>query len=166
MPQSERVAVVILSSEYCQNVKNLTDSLIIAVIIAPVLLEHVGHTNAKFPSLTCYLWHAERAISKQVEEYKACSFMHEEDWAHVSDSAKDCVSKLLTRSKDERMAPAQFLQHAWVTHEHAASQPALPPAVTERLCRVSACIYPLLSSEHCICSYAHASSACAMLALQ
>ena len=139
---------MVLSSVCCQNVRNLTDRLIIAAIIAPVLLEHLGHTNVKIQSLPCYLWNADAAISKQVMEYTACSFTPEEDWAHVSDSAKDCVSKLLTSSKDDRMTPAHFLQHDWVTHEHAASQPALPPAVTERLCQVSGCIYPLLSSEH------------------
>lgn len=76
-------------------------------------------------------------MSKHVQEYNQCSFKPEEDWAHVSGSAKDCVQKLLTKSREGRMTAAQFLEHEWVTAKGSASHCALPPPVIERLRKVS-----------------------------
>ncbi|RXM29854.1 MAP kinase-interacting serine/threonine-protein kinase 1 [Acipenser ruthenus] len=38
----------------------------------------------------------------------------EKDWAHISDSAKDLISKLLLRDAKQRLSAAQVLQHPWV----------------------------------------------------
>uniref|UniRef100_A0A4W4EI51 non-specific serine/threonine protein kinase n=1 Tax=Electrophorus electricus TaxID=8005 RepID=A0A4W4EI51_ELEEL len=38
----------------------------------------------------------------------------ERDWAHISDSAKDLISRLLVRDAMLRLSAAQVLQHPWV----------------------------------------------------
>uniref|UniRef100_A0A672JN08 non-specific serine/threonine protein kinase n=1 Tax=Salarias fasciatus TaxID=181472 RepID=A0A672JN08_SALFA len=38
----------------------------------------------------------------------------EKDWAHVSSSAKDLISKLLVRDAKNRLSASQVLQHPWV----------------------------------------------------
>ncbi|MBN3281974.1 MKNK2 kinase, partial [Polyodon spathula] len=38
----------------------------------------------------------------------------EKDWAHISFSAKDLISKLLVRDAKKRLSAAQVLQHPWV----------------------------------------------------
>lgn len=38
----------------------------------------------------------------------------EKDWAHISSSAKDLISKLLVRDAKKRLSAAQVLQHPWV----------------------------------------------------
>ncbi|KAG9351245.1 hypothetical protein JZ751_025137 [Albula glossodonta] len=38
----------------------------------------------------------------------------EKDWAHISPSAKDLISKLLVRDAKNRLSAAQVLQHPWV----------------------------------------------------
>lgn len=38
----------------------------------------------------------------------------EKDWAHVSSSAKDLISKLLVRDAKSRLSASQVLQHPWV----------------------------------------------------
>lgn len=36
------------------------------------------------------------------------------DWAHISDGAKDLISRLLVRDATLRLSAAQVLQHPWV----------------------------------------------------
>ncbi|KAE8610063.1 hypothetical protein XENTR_v10012002 [Xenopus tropicalis] len=38
----------------------------------------------------------------------------EKDWSHISNSAKDLISKLLVRDAKERLSAAQVLQHPWL----------------------------------------------------
>uniref|UniRef100_A0A8C4FFH0 non-specific serine/threonine protein kinase n=1 Tax=Dicentrarchus labrax TaxID=13489 RepID=A0A8C4FFH0_DICLA len=38
----------------------------------------------------------------------------EKDWAHISSSAKDLISKLLVRDAKNRLSASQVLQHPWV----------------------------------------------------
>lgn len=38
----------------------------------------------------------------------------EKDWAHISSSAKDLISKLLVRDAKSRLSASQVLQHPWV----------------------------------------------------
>lgn len=38
----------------------------------------------------------------------------EKDWAHISASAKDLISKLLVRDAKNRLSASQVLQHPWV----------------------------------------------------
>ncbi|XP_075704954.1 MAP kinase-interacting serine/threonine-protein kinase 1-like [Rhinoderma darwinii] len=38
----------------------------------------------------------------------------ERDWAHISNQAKDLISKLLVRDAKDRFSAAQVLQHPWV----------------------------------------------------
>uniref|UniRef100_A0A673AKY2 non-specific serine/threonine protein kinase n=1 Tax=Sphaeramia orbicularis TaxID=375764 RepID=A0A673AKY2_9TELE len=38
----------------------------------------------------------------------------EKDWAHISSSAKDLISRLLVRDAKKRMSASQVLQHPWV----------------------------------------------------
>ncbi|XP_052419975.1 MAP kinase-interacting serine/threonine-protein kinase 2b [Carassius gibelio] len=38
----------------------------------------------------------------------------EKEWAHISSSAKDLISKLLVRDAKKRLSAAQVLQHPWV----------------------------------------------------
>lgn len=38
----------------------------------------------------------------------------EKDWAHISSSAKDLISKLLVRDAKKRLSASQVLQHPWV----------------------------------------------------
>ncbi|KAM4547747.1 MAP kinase-interacting serine/threonine-protein kinase 2b [Odontesthes bonariensis] len=38
----------------------------------------------------------------------------EKDWAHISSSAKDLISKLLVRDAKNRLSASQVLQHIWV----------------------------------------------------
>nr|XP_023699572.1 MAP kinase-interacting serine/threonine-protein kinase 2-like isoform X2 [Paramormyrops kingsleyae] len=50
----------------------------------------------------------------------------EKDWAHVSSSAKDLISKLLVRDAKNRLSAAQVLQHAWV---QGCAPNALPTSI-------------------------------------
>ncbi|KAK6484602.1 MAP kinase-interacting serine/threonine-protein kinase 1 isoform X1 [Huso huso] len=55
----------------------------------------------------------------------------EKDWAHISDSAKDLISKLLLRDAKQRLSAAQVLQHPWV--QGKASERGLPtPRILQR----------------------------------
>ncbi|TNN58381.1 MAP kinase-interacting serine/threonine-protein kinase 2 [Liparis tanakae] len=38
----------------------------------------------------------------------------EKDWAHISSSAKDLISRLLVRDAKNRLSARQVLQHTWV----------------------------------------------------
>lgn len=38
----------------------------------------------------------------------------EKDWAHISSSAKNLISKLLVRDAKSRLSASQVLQHPWV----------------------------------------------------
>ena len=38
----------------------------------------------------------------------------EKDWAHISASAKDLISRLLVRDAKNRLSASQVLQHPWV----------------------------------------------------
>lgn len=38
----------------------------------------------------------------------------EKEWAHISSSAKDLISKLLVRDAKNRLSARQVLQHPWV----------------------------------------------------
>ncbi|XP_072516700.1 MAP kinase-interacting serine/threonine-protein kinase 1 isoform X1 [Salminus brasiliensis] len=55
------------------------------------------------------------------------------DWAHISDSAKDLISRLLVRDAMLRPSAAQVLQHPWV--QGNAPERGLPtPHVLQRKC--------------------------------
>ncbi|XP_068089950.1 MAP kinase-interacting serine/threonine-protein kinase 2 isoform X2 [Hyperolius riggenbachi] len=49
-------------------------------------------------------------VSIQEGKYK----FPDKDWAHISDGAKDLISKLLLRDAKKRLSAAQVLQHSWV----------------------------------------------------
>lgn len=38
----------------------------------------------------------------------------DKDWAHITDGAKDLISKLLVRDSTRRLSAAQVLKHPWV----------------------------------------------------
>lgn len=38
----------------------------------------------------------------------------EKDWAHITEGAKDLISKLLVRDATLRLSAAQVLKHSWV----------------------------------------------------
>ncbi|KAK9970789.1 hypothetical protein ABG768_026701 [Culter alburnus] len=50
----------------------------------------------------------------------------EKEWAHISSSAKDLISKLLVRDAKKRLSAAQVLQHPWVQGANLV----LPPTLT------------------------------------
>ncbi|XP_006634840.2 MAP kinase-interacting serine/threonine-protein kinase 1 [Lepisosteus oculatus] len=55
----------------------------------------------------------------------------EKDWAHISEGAKDLISKLLVRDAKQRLSAAQVLQHPWV--QGNAPERGLPtPHVLQR----------------------------------
>ncbi|KAE8610060.1 hypothetical protein XENTR_v10012002 [Xenopus tropicalis] len=55
----------------------------------------------------------------------------EKDWSHISNSAKDLISKLLVRDAKERLSAAQVLQHPWLQGD--APERGLPtPLVLQR----------------------------------
>ncbi|KAL1022920.1 hypothetical protein UPYG_G00034220 [Umbra pygmaea] len=47
----------------------------------------------------------------------------EKDWAHISSSAKDLISKLLVRDAKNRLSAGQVLQHPWVQGGFSDSLP-------------------------------------------
>ncbi|KAL3146676.1 Calcium-dependent protein kinase [Trebouxia sp. C0010 RCD-2024] len=110
-----------------------------AVIVSQVFPESLHQSSVRSPSWPmgqAVFW-MQTALSEAGAGAHSLLLHAEEDWAHVSDFAKDSVRKLLTSSKADRMTPSQFLEHEWVTNELSASQPALPPAVIERLRKVA-----------------------------
>ncbi|XP_067423989.1 MAP kinase-interacting serine/threonine-protein kinase 1 isoform X3 [Emydura macquarii macquarii] len=55
----------------------------------------------------------------------------DKDWSHISNDAKDLISKLLVRDAKERLGAAQVLQHAWLQGQ--APERGLPtPQVLQR----------------------------------
>uniref|UniRef100_A0A674DQZ0 non-specific serine/threonine protein kinase n=1 Tax=Salmo trutta TaxID=8032 RepID=A0A674DQZ0_SALTR len=48
----------------------------------------------------------------------------EKDWAHISSSAKDLISKLLVRDAKNRLSAGQVLQHPWVQGVSLARSPS------------------------------------------
>ncbi|XP_066864398.1 MAP kinase-interacting serine/threonine-protein kinase 1 isoform X3 [Kogia breviceps] len=55
----------------------------------------------------------------------------DKDWAHISNEAKDLISKLLVRDTKQRLSAAQVLQHPWVQGQ--APERGLPtPQVLQR----------------------------------
>ncbi|KAF6719177.1 MAP kinase-interacting serine/threonine-protein kinase 1 [Oryzias melastigma] len=55
----------------------------------------------------------------------------DKDWAHITDGAKDLISKLLVRDSTQRLSAAQVLQHPWV--QGNAPERSLPtPHVLQR----------------------------------
>ncbi|XP_072275359.1 MAP kinase-interacting serine/threonine-protein kinase 1 isoform X1 [Pyxicephalus adspersus] len=55
----------------------------------------------------------------------------EKDWSHISNFAKDLISKLLVRDAKDRLSAAQVLQHPWVQGD--APERGLPtPMVLQR----------------------------------
>ncbi|XP_059740573.1 MAP kinase-interacting serine/threonine-protein kinase 1 isoform X3 [Bos taurus] len=55
----------------------------------------------------------------------------DKDWAHISNEAKDLISKLLVRDAKQRLSAAQVLQHPWVQGQ--APERGLPtPQVLQR----------------------------------
>ncbi|XP_022431321.1 MAP kinase-interacting serine/threonine-protein kinase 1 isoform X1 [Monodon monoceros] len=55
----------------------------------------------------------------------------DKDWAHISNEAKDLISKLLVRDVKQRLSAAQVLQHPWVQGQ--APERGLPtPQVLQR----------------------------------
>uniref|UniRef100_A0AAR2IZ88 non-specific serine/threonine protein kinase n=1 Tax=Pygocentrus nattereri TaxID=42514 RepID=A0AAR2IZ88_PYGNA len=48
----------------------------------------------------------------------------EKEWAHISSSAKDLISKLLVRDAKNRLSAAQVLQHPWVQGGAPDSMPS------------------------------------------
>ncbi|XP_076880830.1 MAP kinase-interacting serine/threonine-protein kinase 1 [Brachyhypopomus gauderio] len=57
----------------------------------------------------------------------------ERDWAHISDCAKDLISRLLQRDAMQRLSAVQVLQHPWV--QGNAPERGLPtPHVLQRNC--------------------------------
>ncbi|XP_074858418.1 MAP kinase-interacting serine/threonine-protein kinase 1 isoform X2 [Carettochelys insculpta] len=55
----------------------------------------------------------------------------DKDWSHISNDAKDLISKLLVRDAKERLSAAQVLQHAWLQGQ--APERGLPtPQVLQR----------------------------------
>lgn len=48
----------------------------------------------------------------------------EKDWAHISSSAKDLISKLLVRDAKNRLSASQVLQHPWVQGVGAPTFPS------------------------------------------
>lgn len=47
----------------------------------------------------------------------------EKDWAHISQSAKDLISKLLVRDAKNRLSAAQVLRHPWVQEVSSGTGP-------------------------------------------
>ncbi|XP_075792029.1 MAP kinase-interacting serine/threonine-protein kinase 1 isoform X2 [Pelodiscus sinensis] len=55
----------------------------------------------------------------------------DKDWSHISNDAKDLISKLLVRDAKERLSAAQVLQHTWLQGQ--APERGLPtPQVLQR----------------------------------
>lgn len=56
--------------------------------------------------------------------------MKGQEWAHISDSAKDLVTKLLTESPNARLTADQALSHPFITLRAAAARKGVPSGAT------------------------------------
>ena len=61
-------------------------------------------------------------------------------WPSVSDAAKDCVKRLLTRNSSQRATAAEVLNHPWLTQQGLQSDRPLDNVVIQRMRQV--CHYP------------------------
>jgi len=59
--------------------------------------------------------------------------MKSEPWPQISDAAKDCVRRMLTRDPHKRLTAAQLLKHPWMKVNGIASDAELKPEVLSRL---------------------------------
>lgn len=64
-------------------------------------------------------------------------------WPSVSDAAKDCVKRLLTRNSSQRATAAEVLNHPWLTQQGLQSDRPLDNVVIQRMRQV--CRYPAVS---------------------
>lgn len=60
----------------------------------------------------CFHVHYQNTLFESIQEGKY--EFPEKDWAHISSSAKDLISKLLVRDAKKRLSASQVLQHPWV----------------------------------------------------
>ena len=54
-------------------------------------------------------------------------------WDKVSDAAKDCVKRMLTRNAKTRLTAADLLKHPWMRVNGVASDEVVTPEVLNRL---------------------------------
>lgn len=54
-------------------------------------------------------------------------------WEHVSDAAKDCVRRMLSRDPKRRLTAEQVLRHPWMRENGLAGQEDMTPEVLTRL---------------------------------
>lgn len=62
-------------------------------------------------------------------------------WPNVSDAAKDCVKRLLTRNSSQRATAADVLNHPWLTQQGLQSDRPLDNVVIQRMRQVRHCLY-------------------------
>ena len=43
------------------------------------------------------------------------------DWAHISDDAKDFITKLLVKDAKQRMSASELMQHPWLENNNNTS---------------------------------------------
>ena len=64
-------------------------------------------------------------------------------WPNVSDAAKDCVKRLLTRNSSQRATAADVLNHPWLTQQGLQSDRPLDNVVIQRMRQVRHCpVFP------------------------
>lgn len=61
-------------------------------------------------------------------------------WPSVSDAAKDCVKRLLTRNSSQRATAADVLNHPWLTQQGLQSDRPLDNVVIQRMRQVRHCL--------------------------
>ena len=59
--------------------------------------------------------------------------MRSDPWPRISDAAKDCVRRMLTRDPNKRLTAEQLLRHPWMKVNGAASDTAMTPEFLMRL---------------------------------
>ena len=73
-------------------------------------------------------------------------------WPSVSDAAKDCVKRLLTRNSSQRATAAEVLNHPWLTQQGLQSDRPLDNVVIQRMRQV--CVTTLLQGAPLACQHA------------